>query len=280
MFVIVFLLFLVGLSASGQQLSEEELAKQTQNPIADLISLPLQSNFYFGAGFHQNKMIYVLNVQPVIPFNLTDEWNLITRIIMPIVNQPNLSPSFGGQVPSTTGTGLGDFNPSFFFSPAKPGGLIWGVGPTFTLPTATDRNLGAGKWSLGPTGVGLRMDGPWVYGVLINNQWSVGGWGHQAVNQMVLQWFVNYNFSGAFYLATSPIITANWKATRAGDVWTVPLGGGIGKLFRLGDVLPLEGHPIAKLPVNVQLQAFGNVARPEFGPKWQLRFQIQFLFPK
>ena len=97
---------------------------------------------------------------------------------------------------------------------------------------------------------------------------------------MVLQWFLNYNFSGAFYLATSPIITANWKATRAGDVWTVPLGGGIGKLFRLGDVLPLEGHPIAKLPVNVQLQAFGNVARPEFGPKWQLRFQIQFLFPK
>lgn len=276
------LLFLVALStpAAGQQPSEEELAKQSQNPIADLISVPLQSNFYFGAGFHQNKMIYVLNVQPVIPFNLSEEWNLITRIIMPVINQPNLSPSFEGTVPNTTGTGLGDFNPSFFFSPAKPGELIWGVGPTFTLPTATDRDLGAGKWSMGPTGVALRMDGPWVYGVLINNQWSVAGWGDKAVNLMLLQWFLNYNFPGAFYLTTSPIITANWKAARGGDVWTVPLGGGIGKLFRLGDVLPLEGHPIAKLPMNIQLQAYGNVARPEFGPKWQLRFQIQFLFPK
>jgi len=276
------LLFLIALStpAAGQQPGEEELAKQSQNPIADLISVPLQSNFYFGAGFHQNKMIYVLNVQPVIPFNLSDEWNLITRIIMPIINQPNLSPSFGGLVPSTTGTGLGDFNPSFFFSPAKPGELIWGVGPTFTLPTATDRDLGAGKWSMGPTGVALRMHGPWVYGVLINNQWSVAGWGDKTVNLMLLQWFLNYNFPGAFYLTTSPIITANWKAARAGDVWTVPLGGGIGKLFRLGDVFPLEGHPIAKLPMNIQLQAYGNVAKPEFGPKWQLRFQIQFLFPK
>jgi len=276
------LLFLIALStpAAGQQPSEEELAKQSQNPIADLISVPLQSNFYFGAGFHQNKMIYVLNVQPVIPFNLSDEWNLITRIIMPIINQPNLSPSFGGLVPSTTGTGLGDFNPSFFFSPAKPGELIWGVGPTFTLPTATDRDLGAGKWSMGPTGVALRMHGPWVYGVLINNQWSVAGWGDKTVNLMLLQWFLNYNFPGAFYLTTSPIITANWKAARGGDVWTVPLGGGIGKLFRLGDVFPLEGHPIAKLPMNIQLQAYGNVAKPEFGPKWQLRFQIQFLFPK
>jgi hypothetical protein len=121
------LLFLWALStpAAGQQPSEEELAKQSQYPIAHVISVPLQSNFYFGAGFHQNKMICVLNVQPVIPFNLSDEWNLITRIIMPIVNQPNLSPSFGGTVPSTTGTGLGDFNPTFFLSPAQPGQLIW-----------------------------------------------------------------------------------------------------------------------------------------------------------
>lgn len=281
MFVAIFLLCLVlSTPASGQQASEEELAKQSQNPVADLISLPLQSNFNFGAGFHHNKMIYLLNVQPVIPFNLSDEWNLIARIIMPVINQPNLSPSFGGLVPSTTGTGLGDFNPSFFLSPAKPGELIWGVGPTFTLPTATDRDLGAGQWSMGPTGVALRMHGPWVYGALMNNQWSVAGWGDKTVNQMLLQWFVNYNFPGAFYLASSPVITADWKAARGGDVWTVPLGGGIGKLFRLGDVLPLEGQPIAKLPVNVQLQALGNVARPEFGPKWQLRFQIQFLFPR
>ncbi len=131
----------LGLSAAAvcQEPSAEELAKKTQNPVADLISVPLQSNFNFGAGFHHNKMIYVLNVQPVIPIQLSEEWNLITRIIMPIINQPNLFPSFGGLVPSTTGTGFGDFNPTFFLSPAKPGELIWGVGPTMTLPTATGR---------------------------------------------------------------------------------------------------------------------------------------------
>ena len=282
MCVTILLLFVVALStpAAGQQPSEEELTKQTQNPVADLISVPLQSNFNFGAGFHHSKMMYILNIQPVIPLNLSDEWNLIARIIMPINNQPNLSPSFGGQVPSTTGTGFGDFNPTFFLSPAKPGELIWGFGPTFTLPTATDRNLGAGKWSMGPAAVALKMHGPWVYGALINNQWSVGGWGDKAVNAMLLQWFIYHNLPNAWYLIAAPIVTANWKAEKAADVWTVPVGGGFGKLFRLGQLVPLEAHPIAKLPINIQLAAYGNVARPEFGPKWQLRFQIQFLFPK
>lgn len=131
------LLFLIALStpASGQQSSEEELAKKTQNPVADLISVPLQNNFNFGGGFHHNKMIYVLNVQPVIPINVSEEWNVITRIIMPIINQPNLLPSFAGLVPSTTGTGLGDFNPTFFFSPARPGQFIWGwVRPSLCQP--------------------------------------------------------------------------------------------------------------------------------------------------
>ncbi len=126
----------------------------------------------------------------------------------------------------------------------------------------------------------LTIHGPWVYRALINNQWSVGGWGDRAVNLMLLQWFLNYNLPDGWYFTTSPIVTANWKAEKDGDVWTVPLGGGFGKVFRLGQILPLEGQPIAKLPVNVQLAAYGNVARPEFGPKWQLRFQIQFLFPE
>ena len=259
---------------------EEELAKQTQNPVADLISVPLQNNWNFNAGFNHNKTIYALNVQPVIPIKLNEEWNLITRVIMPIINQPNLAPSSGGLVPSTTGTGFGDFNPTFFFSPAKPGELIWGLGPTFTLPTATDRDLGSGKWSMGPAGVVLTMQGHWVFGVLLNNQWSVAGWGDKAVNAMLLQWFVNYNLPDGWYLTTAPIVTADWKADKGRDVWTVPLGGGVGKLFRLGQIFPLEGHPVAKLPVNTQLAAYGNVAKPEFGPNWQLRFQIQFLFPK
>ena len=276
-------LLVLGLSmpAAGQQEpSAEELAKKTQNPVADLISVPLQNDFNFGAGFHHNKMTYVLNVQPVIPISINEDWNLITRTIMPIINQPSLFPTAGGTVHSTTGTGLGDINPTLFLSPAKPGELIWGVGPTMTLPTATDRDLGSGKWSMGPAAVALAIKGHWVFGALMNNQWSVGGWGDKAVNAMLLQWFVNYNLPDGWYLTTAPIVTADWKADKAGDVWTAPLGGGFGKLFRLGQILPLEGHPIAKLPINTQLAAYGNVAKPEFGPAWQLRFQIQFLFPK
>ena len=267
-------------AAAQQESSEEELAKKTQNPVADLISVPLQNNFNFGAGFNHDKMIYILNVQPVIPIHLNDEWNLITRTIMPIINQPSLFPTAGGLVHSTTGTGLGDINPTVFLSPAKSGELIWGIGPTMTLPTATDRDLGSGQWSMGPAGVVLTIQGHWVYGALMNNQWSVAGWGDKPVNAMLLQWFVNYNLPDGWYLTSAPIVTANWKADRAGDVWTVPLGGGVGKLFRLGEILPLEGHPLAKLPINTQLAAYGNVATPEFGPRWQLRFQIQFLFPK
>jgi len=280
--LLLVLLFLMWCSrVMAQQESEtEELAKKTQNPVADLISVPLQNNFNFGAGFNHNKLIYALNVQPVIPVNLNEEWNLITRIIMPIINQPSLFPTHGGALPSTTGTGFGDFNPTFFLSPAKPGELIWGIGPTFTLPTATDRNLGAGQFSIGPAGVVLTMQGHWVFGALMNNQWSVVGWGDKPVNAMLLQPFINYNLPDGWYLTSAPILTADWKADKAGDVWTVPLGGGVGKLFRLGQILPLEGHPLAKLPINTQLAAYGNVATPEFGPKWQLRLQIQFLFPK
>lgn len=283
--LMMILLVLAGWRAPvmGQQESEtetEELAKKTQNPVANLISVPLQNNFNWGTGFRQNKLLYVLNIQPVIPVSLNSEWNLINRIIMPVINQPSLFPSFNGREPSTSATGFGDFNPTAFLSPAKPGEVIWGIGPTMTLPTATDRNLGAGKWSMGPAAVALAMPGHWVFGALINNQWSFAGWGDKAVNAMLLQPFINYNFPGGWYLTSSPIITANWKADKAGDVWTAPLGGGFGKLFRLGQILPLEGHPLAKLPINTQLAAYDNVARPEFGSKWQLRFQIQFLFPK
>ncbi|MGH8070875.1 MAG: neuromedin U [Candidatus Entotheonellia bacterium] len=245
----------------GAQQDETELAKQTQNPVADLISVPFQNNFNVGAGT-KDATIYVLNVQPVIPLTLTEDWNVITRIITPIINQPSL---FEG---ADSAFGLGDLNPSFFLSPAKPGAVIWGVGPTFTLPTATDSRLGTGKWSVGPAAVGLTIQGPWVFGALVNQQWSFAGWGETDVSQLLIQPFVNYNLPHGWYLTSVPIITANWEA-RGGDTWTVPVGGGAGKLFRLG-----------RLPVNTQLQAFYHVERPQFAADWQLRFQLQFLFPK
>jgi hypothetical protein len=257
----------------SQEPSTEELAKKTQNPVADLISVPFQSNWNFGAGT-RDKTIYVLNIQPVIPISLNAEWNLITRVITPVINQPALFPGMD------SATGLGDINPTVFLSPAKPGELIWGVGPTMTLPTASDKLLGAGKWSMGPAAVALSIQGHWVFGALMNNQWSFAGWGKNAVNTMLIQPFVNYNLPDGWYLNTVPILTANWKAKKAGDVWTVPVGGGFGKIVRLGQMLPLEGHPIAKLPINFQLGAYANVAKPEFGPDWQLRFQVQLLFPR
>ena len=265
---ILFLLSAVSTQAAEPQQpsqpepSAEELAKQSQNPIANLISVPLQNNFYFGAG-SKNRTIYSGLIEPVIPIHITDDWNVITRTILPIINQPSLFPGM------SSATGLGDLNPTFFLSPAKPGELIWGLGPTFTLPTATDSLLGNGKFSMGPAAVVLTIQGHWLFGALMNNQWSVAGWGQKNVNAFLLQPFVNYNLPDGWYLTSVPIMTANWKADKAGDVWTVPLGGGVGKLFK-----------IDKLPIDTQLQAFGNVARPEDGAKWQLRFQIKLLFPE
>jgi hypothetical protein len=143
---------------SKQGPSEEELVKQTQNPVADLISVPFQNNYNFAAGPKHNHMVYLLNIQPVIPIHITENWNLIARIIMPVINLPSLAPGIG------SATGLGDMNPTFFLSPAKSGELIWGAGPTFTLPTATDKLLGNGKFSLGPAAVALTMQGHWVVG--------------------------------------------------------------------------------------------------------------------
>jgi hypothetical protein len=254
----------IGPANAADDESATELAKKTQNPVADLISVPFQNNFNFGAGAKE-ETIYVLNVQPVIPIKLTPQWNLITRTIVPIINQPSLFPGPGRM--SESAFGLGDINPSLFLSPAKPGALIWGVGPTFTFPTATDSQLGTGKYSMGPAAVALAIQGPWVFGALVNQQWSYAGWGDNDVSAMLIQPFINYNIGDGWYLSSAPIITADWEAT-SGNTWTVPVGGGVGKLLRLG-----------KLPINMQLQAYSNVEKPDFGPDWQLRFQIQFLLP-
>lgn len=249
--------------AAGAEESETDLAKKTQNPVADLISVPFQNNFNFETGPNE-KTVWIDNIQPVIPIHLNERWNLITRTIMPLVNQPALAPG------ADHAFGLGDVNPSLFLSPAGAKGLVWGVGPTMTIPTATSRELGSGKWSAGPTAVALVMHGPWVTGALMNNQWSFAGWGDRRVNQMLFQPFLNYNLPKGWYLSTAPIMTTDWTASR-GNQWTVPVGGGGGKLWRLGKV---------GLPLNTQLQAYYNAVKPDLGPDWQLRVQFQFLFPQ
>jgi hypothetical protein len=239
-----------------------DLAKKSQNPIADLATLPFQNNFNFRIGPNHVTQ-YLLNVQPVYPIHLSSNLNLITRYILPVINESSPAPGIHHAF------GLGDFNPSFFLSPVCDTGFTWGVGPTFTFPTATDAALGSGKWSAGPTAVGVFTKGDWVLGVLVNNQWSYAGWSSQPVKAMLLEPFINYNLPHAWYIVTDPIMTANWVAPGR-DQWTVPVGGGFGKIFK-----------ICKQPINVQLSAYYNALTPrDFGPAWQLRFQFEFLFPK
>ncbi len=261
-------LFLCSLAAVAEppekstgSVSSEALAKQTQNPVANLISFPLQNNFNFGLG--QSRVTqWVMNVQPVIPVPLSTNWNLITRTVLPVIDQPSIAPG----VPSAFG--LGDLNPTFFVSPAGSKGFIWGAGPTFTLPTATDRLLGQQMWCAGPAVVGLTMQGPWVAGALAHQQWSFAGWGTRPVNGLLIQPFINYHLPDGWYLSSSPILTANWEEP-AGQQWTVPVGGGGGKIVHLG-----------RLPLNLSLAAFYNVETPQYGSTWQLRFTVQMLFPR
>src|SRR4029077_20679445 len=170
----------------------------------------------------------VFNIQPVVPMHLSDDWNLISRTIIPLLSQP--SPFFDSNT-----NGIGDITQSLFFSPTHPGKLIWGVGPVFTIPSANDPILGTGKVLLGPTAVLLVTPGHWVIGALVNNQWSVAGDSNRApVNAFLVQPFANYNMAGGWFLNTSPIITANWNAT-SGQKWTVPVGGGIGRVFKIDE---------------------------------------------
>lgn len=248
--------------AAGAEPPAGSLAEAAQNPVSDLVSLPFQFNFNFGVGTGDDTQT-VLNIQPVIPIALSPEWNLITRTILPVIWQPEIAPGTG------SATGLGDTVLSLFLSPAKPKGLIWGAGPVFLLPTATDKVLGSGQWGAGPTVVAVKMTGPWVYGALFNNIWSFGGQRDRPdVNAMTLQLFINYNYPTGWYLTSSPIITANWKA-EGGQKWTVPLGGGAGKVFAIG-----------KQPVNASLSVYYNVEHPDLGPDWQVRATVQLLFPK
>jgi opacity protein-like surface antigen len=240
---------------------EEELAKKSQNPIADLVSVPFEGNNNFHTGPF-NRFQEVLDIQPVVPLHINSDWNLIFRTIIPVISQPN-------PLRNSNTNGIGDITEEMFFSPVHSGPLIWGAGPVFTVPSATDPILGQGKVLLGPTIVLLTTPGHWVIGVLANNQWSVGGNPlRRSVNEFLVEPFINYNMAHGWYLVTAPIITADWLAA-PGQQWTVPVGGGIGRLFRLGDQ-----------PVSANVQAYYNVERPTGASTWQLRTTLSLLFPE
>jgi hypothetical protein len=244
-------------------LSATELAKIAQNPVGNMISVPFQNNTNHNFG-PEKKTQNVLNIQPVIPVSVNREWNIITRTILPVISMPSLGPG------DSRTNGIGDTQFTAFLSPANPGHWIWGAGGIVQMPTHSDSELGNDNWGLGPSFVLLHLEkgNPWVYGALVNNVWSVGSSDSESYNNGLIQPFLNYNFKGGLYLTSSPIMTVNWKAD-SGDKWTVPLGGGVGKIFHFG-----------KLPVNTQLSSYYNVVKPEYGANWQIRAQVQFMFPK
>ena len=238
-----------------------ELAKKLQNPIAALISVPIKLDWDTGIGpAGADRWLYV--VQPVIPFSLNQEWNLISRTIVPYIDAQ--SPVAGGNGAS----GLGDVLQSLFFSPKAPtaGGWIWGAGPVISLPTASNDALGSGKWSAGPTAVVLKQDSGWTYGALANHVWSFAGDGQRSrVSATFIQPFVSFTTKTYTTFTANTESTYDWKARQ----WTVPLNVSVSQLMKIGGQ-----------PVSFALGYRSYVERPEGGPDWGLRFTVTFLFPK
>jgi hypothetical protein len=238
----------------------EELAKQLSNPVSSLVSVPFQFNWEEDVGPGEQTR-FVLDVQPVMPFALNEDWNVIARVIAPLISQP---PLFDGGSPAF---GVGDLLTSFFVSPAHSA-LIWGAGPAISLPSTTMPTLGTEKWSIGPTVVVLKQTGPWTYGALWNRVWSfAGNPSRDDVNQMFLQPFVSYQAPKTVTLTLQSESTGNWEADE--DRWTVPINVVVGKLATFG-----------AFPASYQFGFGGFVAHPEVGPSWKIRAAIVLLLPR
>ena len=256
------IILLVLLAATSLVYSQEkDAAKDAQNPLANIISMPLQNNTSFG--IDGDRTSNTLNIQPIYPVSFSNNWVLINRAIIPIESFPDLSQSSGSI------TGLGDINYTAWLAPPPSGGFSWGFGFVSILPTATDDVLGSGKFSLGPSFVLVNMTKKLMLAAVISDWFSIAGDDdREDVNTFYMQYIITYFLANKWYLSTAPIITANWEA-ESGQQWTVPFGGGFGKMLKFGN-----------LPVDLQTQAFYYVVKPDGGPEWQLRLQFKMIFPK
>ena len=228
-----------------------------ENPVAAAISLPLQNNTFYGVGPYRRAENELL-IEPVVPIRLSENWMVISRTIVPVVVVPRLSATAGVDY------GLSNIQPQFYFSPVHPGKLVWGVGPQLWLPTATDHSLGINKWGGGPAAVGLFRSGHLMAGTLIGNEFA--GVNHVHENQMTINPFAFYNLKRGWYVLSTPIITADWTAKR-NKRWTVPVGGGAGRLFKIGSQ-----------PLNARAEFFNDVRTNTGGSDWQMQTQLQFIF--
>ena len=255
-------------SAAAKAGDSGDLRSAVQNPISSLISLPFKFTFDYGAS---NGQASFLNIQPVVPITVGD-WNLVNRAIIPLIDLPGEvtgTPDIPAPIPGNGATGLGDINYSLFLSPVKSDKAIWGIGPSISIPSATNDQLGSEKWSMGPTGVILFQPKWGTFGGLVRHLWSFAGDSDRDdVNQSLFEPFVNYNLPNGWYLISDIIIVANWD-NDSSNTWLVPLGGGVGKLFKIGNQA-----------INARTEAYYNVEKPDNAPDWQWGFTVQLLFPK
>ena len=236
------------------------LAKETQNPVGSLISVPIQFNFNTG-GDLEDRTFFNLNFQPVIPIRGSQNWNVIVRTIVPLNSFPGPD--------GTRYTGVGDIQEQIFVTPAKPGGIIWGVGPTFSFPTATAAPAETGTWAAGATGVVVKSTGPFVLGGLISQLWPLHDAGEEPETDLLtLQPFVNFNLGHGWAMSFSPLMTANWDAEE-GNEWTVPLGMGLTRTTVFN-----------RRPMNLGVTYYYDVERPDGAAGQQLRFVVSLLYPR
>ena len=263
--VLAICIVLAPLSLCAQETTQEDLRKLARNPFADVIKLPFSPDIYFDAG-PNDRTAADLQLQPLIPIQISPGWLLIPRIVATAVNYaPDLTHGSGGTL------GLGDMVSTLFFTPAHVNQLIWAVGLALLIPTATDSALGAGRWGLGPSFAVLSQPQWGSGGFLIQNIWSLPASTNRGpVNQMQLQPIFSYNLAHAWYLTTNPTISADWTQA-ASNRWLVPIGGGVGRTFKVGSQ-----------PVDANLAIYNNVVRPsaQFAPRWQLTLQVTLLFAR
>ncbi|RJF91013.1 hypothetical protein [Sphingomonas cavernae] len=240
----------------------QDLAKQLSNPVASLISVPLQQNIDFGGGPDGGGVKSTLNIQPVVPVSLGPKWNVIVRTILPVVYQSDIS------APGANEFGLGDTTQSFFFSPKQTGsgGIVWGVGPAILYPTATDRVLGSDKWGLGPTVVLLKQSGKDTYGLLANHIWSVAGSDtRNDISSTFFQPFYSHTTATATTYGVNLETSYDWK----GENWVVPVNLSMSQLTKMG-----------KQPIQIGVGARYYIEKPTGGPDWGVRLVLTLLFPK